>query len=81
MHENPISIGELLPEHVNKLSRNFWNSTVLRADIKLGVFSLLENQSLSAPEVTSHPGTQDSVEETLLLLRHFGRELDAQMRQ
>jgi glutamate/tyrosine decarboxylase-like PLP-dependent enzyme len=31
--------------------------------------------------IASHPVTQDSVEETLFLLRHFGRELDAQMRQ
>jgi aromatic-L-amino-acid decarboxylase len=31
--------------------------------------------------IASHPVTQDSVEETLFLLRHFGRELDAKMRQ
>jgi predicted O-methyltransferase YrrM len=54
MNENPTPIGALVPEHVNELSRNFWNSAVLRAGIKLGVFSLLENQSLSAPEVARH---------------------------
>jgi aromatic-L-amino-acid decarboxylase len=31
--------------------------------------------------IVSHPVTQASVEETLCLLRHYGHELDAQMRQ
>ncbi len=43
--------GELVPERINELSRQFWNSAVLRAGIKLGVFPLLENQALSAPDV------------------------------
>jgi predicted O-methyltransferase YrrM len=43
--------GELVPEIVNELSRNFWNSAVLRAGIRLGVFPLLEHQTLSPQEV------------------------------
>ena len=35
----------LTPERINELSRNFWNSAVLRAGIKLGVFPLLEERS------------------------------------
>ena len=43
--------GELVPELVNALSRNFWNSAVLRAGIKLEVFPLLEHQSLTATDI------------------------------
>ncbi len=39
-------MGELVPALVNALRRNFWNSAVLRAGIKLEVFPLLEHQSL-----------------------------------
>lgn len=45
---------ELVPERINELSRNFWNSAVLRGGIKLGVFPLLEHRSLSAAEVAQH---------------------------
>lgn len=45
---------ELIPELINELSRNFWNSAVLRAGIKLGVFPLLENQSLTASAIADH---------------------------
>ena len=45
---------ELVPEQINELSRNFWNSAVLRAGIKLGVFSLLDNQALSSAQVAEH---------------------------
>lgn len=41
----------LVPELINELSRNFWNSAILRAGIKLGIFPLLENQSLAATEI------------------------------
>ena len=44
---------ELVPEQINELSRNVWNSAVLRAGIKLGVFPLLETQSLSASFIAS----------------------------
>lgn len=42
---------ELVPERINEISREFWNSAVLRAGIKLGVFPLLENQARSAADV------------------------------
>lgn len=45
---------ELVPEQINELSRNFWNSAVLRAGIKLGVFPLLDNQALSSAQVAEH---------------------------
>lgn len=46
--------SELVPEIINELSRNFWNSAVLRAGIRLGIFPLLEHQALSPPEVARH---------------------------
>ncbi len=45
---------ELVPEQINEMSRQFWNSAVLRAGIKLGVFPLLDQQSLSADQVADH---------------------------
>jgi ubiquinone/menaquinone biosynthesis C-methylase UbiE len=45
---------ELVPEQINELSRNFWNSAVLRAGIKLGVFPLLENHSLPASAIANY---------------------------
>ncbi len=41
-------------ERVNEVSRAFWDSAVLRAGIKLGVFSLLEGSSLAAEHIASH---------------------------
>ena len=40
----PISMD---PERVNELSRNFWNSAILRAGIKLGLFELLERSTMT----------------------------------
>ena len=45
---SPVDLGA---ESVNELARNFWYSAILRAGIKLDVFSLLENDSLTAKEV------------------------------
>ena len=42
---------ELDAEQVNELARNFWYSAILRAGIKLDVFSFLENHRASAGEV------------------------------
>jgi cyclopropane fatty-acyl-phospholipid synthase-like methyltransferase len=39
------------PEPVNALSRAFWNSAVLRAGIRLGVFSLLSRENLTSEGV------------------------------
>lgn len=50
----PNPSGVLDPEQVNELARTFWYSAVLRAGIKLDVFSLLENTSLTADAVAQH---------------------------
>jgi cyclopropane fatty-acyl-phospholipid synthase-like methyltransferase len=58
---NPSQLpgGALDPERVNELSRRFWESAILRAGIKLGIFALLEGQALSADAVArridAHP--------------------------
>ena len=43
-------------ERVNELARMFWYSAILRAGIKLGVFSLLEGSSHTSKEVAQHIG-------------------------
>ena len=49
---NPSSESVYLyAERVNELARNFWYSAILRAAIKLDVFSLLEDNSLTSNEV------------------------------
>jgi ubiquinone/menaquinone biosynthesis C-methylase UbiE len=40
-------------ERVNELSRNFWNSAVLQAGIRLGIFPLLERQALTSAEIAT----------------------------
>lgn len=42
---------ELVPEQVNELSRSFWNSAILRAGIRLGVFTLLESEGATSAEI------------------------------
>lgn len=42
----------LTAERVNELSRNYWNSAVLRAGIKLGIFELLEQKTLTSDDIT-----------------------------
>ncbi|MGQ4810629.1 hypothetical protein NKDENANG_04124 [Candidatus Entotheonellaceae bacterium PAL068K] len=51
---NGHSTGELVPELVNELSRHFWNAAVLGSGIKLGIFPLLEHQSLTAADIARH---------------------------
>ena len=36
------------PESLNAMSRNFWNSAILRAAIKLNIFALLETGASSS---------------------------------
>ena len=43
-------------ERVNELARNFWYSAILRAGIKLDVFSLLDSTSLSSQQVAQSIG-------------------------
>ena len=45
----PLSVGS--SESINALGRRFWESAVLRAGIKLGVFSLLEERPRSSDDV------------------------------
>ena len=56
MTEHTPFSPDLGPEPVNELSRAFWNSAILRAGIKLGVFSLLEQTNLSSDQVASRIG-------------------------
>ena len=44
------------PESLNAMSRNFWNSAVLRAAIKLDIFSILEEQRLTFDQVAEKIG-------------------------
>ena len=40
------------PESLNAMSRNFWNSAILRAGLKLDVFGLLENNGSKAAGIS-----------------------------
>ena len=51
--DSPVDLGA---ERVNELARNFWNSAILRAGIKLDIFSLLDNNALTFQEVASRIG-------------------------
>ena len=53
MKDQSTSVVDLDVERVNELARNFWYSAILRAAIKLDVFSLLEGVSLTSQEVAS----------------------------
>ena len=50
------SSGELDPEQINELARNFWYSAILRAAIKLDLFCLLETSPATAVEVAQRIG-------------------------
>ena len=39
------------PESINELARSFWSSAILRAGIKLDVFSILEGNSLTSDDI------------------------------
>ena len=44
------------PESLNAMSRNFWNSAILRAGIKLNIFALLEADSRSHADLARQVG-------------------------
>ena len=46
--------ADLDAEHINELARMFWYSAILRAGIKLGLFSLLEHDGRTSNEVARH---------------------------
>ena len=50
---SPVDLGA---ERVNELARNFWYSAILRAGIKLDIFSLLENEALTSQEAALRIG-------------------------
>ena len=66
MSINSMSESELIPEHINELSRDFWKSAVLRAGIKLGVFQLLNQPPLSSTDVAQHLGANPRFVEAFL---------------
>lgn len=66
MQSSVPSGSELDPEFINELSRNFWNSAVLRAGIRLDIFDLLEKESLTFKEVADRIGGADRYVQALL---------------
>jgi SAM-dependent methyltransferase len=60
---SPVDLGA---EQVNELARNFWYSAILRAGIKLGVFSLLENDKLMSQEVALRIGASPRYTQSFL---------------
>ena len=60
---SPVDLGA---EHVNELARNFWYSAILRAAIKLDVFSLLENNTLTSQEVALRIGASPRYTQSFL---------------
>ena len=61
--DTPVDLGG---EQVNELARNFWYSAVLRAGIKLDVFSLLENDTLTSQEVAIRIGASPRYTQSFL---------------
>lgn len=53
-------------ERINEMSRGYWNSAVLRAGIKLGVFPLLDNGPLPASGVAAEIGAAPRFVEAFL---------------
>ncbi len=68
------------PERVNELARSFWYSAVLRAGIKLDVFSLLENESLTsgkvAQRISASPKYVQAFLDSCVVLDLLGKEGD-----
>ena len=60
---SPVDLGA---ERVNELARNFWYSAILRAGIKLDVFSLLENNTLTSQEVALRIGASPRYTQSFL---------------
>ena len=60
---SPVELGA---EQVNELARNFWDSAILRAGIKLDVFSLLENETLTFQEVAVRIGASPRYTQSFL---------------
>ena len=59
----PVDLGA---EAVNELARNFWYSAILRAGIKLDIFSLLEYNALTSQEVALRIGASPRYTQSFL---------------
>lgn len=59
----PVDLGA---EHVNELARCFWYSAILRAGIKLHVFALLQDASLTSDDVAQRMGASPSYVQAFL---------------
>jgi precorrin-6B methylase 2 len=66
MTDHRPSVENLAAERINEMSRNFWNSAVLRAGLKLNVFSLLQHQALSCDDVAQACGANRRFMEAFL---------------
>jgi len=54
---NPSGLSvDLNPESINELARSFWHSAILRAGIKLDLFSLLEGNALTSDDIAQRIG-------------------------
>ena len=60
---SPVDLGA---ERINELARTFWYSAILRAGIKLDVFSLLENNTLTSLEVALRIGASPRYTQSFL---------------
>lgn len=54
------------PESLNAMSRSFWNSAILRAGIKLGVFELIEQGPMNSVDLARRLGASARFLEALL---------------
>ena len=66
MTEHRPPVENLAAERVNEMSRNFWNSAVLRAGIKLNIFALLQNQALPCDDAAQACGANRRFMEAFL---------------
>jgi SAM-dependent methyltransferase len=57
---------DLNPESINELARSFWKSAILRAGIKLDVFSILEGNALTSDDVAQRTGASPRYVEAFL---------------
>lgn len=69
-----------MSDRIYDISFNYWNSAVLRASVKLGLFNLLNQQPLAAPEIAQKLETNlsftQSFLETCVILGLIEKEKD-----
>ena len=57
---------DLNPESINELARIFWHSAILRAGIRLDVFSLLEGNGLTSDDIAQRIGASSTYVQAFL---------------